>query len=114
MFDSCHIFQMEVICRQLSFVLEVIIFGLILPRVTYILQRESLIKALLSEILNFYSIMGMDKALPQVPHPDLQQPSLKGIKLQTIHTTPKSCWFICTADHNCLEGLISIVKSPFG
>lgn len=56
----------------------------------------------------------MDKAIPQVPHLDLQQPSLKGIKLQTIHTTPKSCWFICAADHNSLEALISIAKSPFG
>lgn len=58
--------------------------------------------------------MGMDKTLPQVPHLDLQQSSLKGIELQTIHTTPKSYWFICTADHNSLEGLISIAKSPFG
>lgn len=56
----------------------------------------------------------MDKTLPQVPHLDLQQSSLKGIELQTIHTTPKSYWFICTADHNSLEGLISIAKSPFG
>lgn len=114
MFDSCHIFQMEAICRDLSFVLEVVILGLILLRETYILQRESLIKALLPEILNFYLIMGMDKALPQVTHLHLQQPSLNGIKLQTIHTTPKLCWFICTADHNSLEGLISIAKSPFG
>lgn len=56
----------------------------------------------------------MDKALPQVPHLDVQQPSLKGMKLQTIHPTPESRWFICTADHNSLEDLISIAKSPFG
>lgn len=65
-------------------------------------------------MLRFYLIMGMDKALPQVPHLHLQQPSLNGIKLQTIHITPKSCRFIYTADHNSLEGLISTAKSPFG